>query len=164
MAANSLSGIIGGGKPIKVTQYTPGQSGTHTLQVTPCWCRVTLVGAGGSGGRSSTGSATLGGGGGCGGQVHQAWVRFDSNPTYAAAAANTTTTSVGSGANGGATTLGPLYAEGGYGGAGSSSGTGGAGAGLILNSTTHEPVTHAINGGGGGQGGASGANAGKGGR
>jgi hypothetical protein len=71
----------GGGKPKQVTVYTSG-SGTYTPTAPNSWCRVTLIGGGGSGGGTSVCYGTNYGTHGIAGQWLQQWTKVVSTAAY----------------------------------------------------------------------------------
>jgi hypothetical protein len=110
---NSLS-QSSSGIPLLVTRITSG-TGTFTPQAATTWCKVTLVGAGGSG---ATGGAAYLEFGGSGGAVTSYWVPRSSSYTYAVGAGGVAGVSgtASSGSAGGSTTFSSLTSVGGTGG------------------------------------------------
>lgn len=107
---SKYSEFFGSGKPIRVVNYTSG-SGTFTPLETNSWCRVTLVGGGAGGCRSS--STSPGRGGGAGGMAVY-FVRVAGATTYAVGAGGDgASTANTEGGVGGATIFGNLRVEGG---------------------------------------------------
>jgi len=132
--SNSLQ--FDGSKPLRVVTYTSG-TGTFTPLVANSLCRVTVVAGGAGGGRGKNGAAPISPGlGGGAGEGVQAVLRLTGAQAYSVGAGGAgATVAETQGAAGSQSSLGPVRANGGFGGLFNTSTNGGKGGGTADQST-----------------------------